>query len=130
MPGHVWQRLADLLVAHTQAEEQTCYASASCAGAQDAGPVRDSIADHDDIRKLIDEASSHSAASAPWWHTVRTVMAVSAEHHEREERHVLPSCVLGLEMNRRKELGRQWCAFMAAWDPDGARRTGTPHQPV
>ena len=25
MLGHVWQRLADLLVAHTQAEEETCY---------------------------------------------------------------------------------------------------------
>ncbi len=34
MPGHVWERLADLLIAHTQAEEQTCYASASwCRGA-------------------------------------------------------------------------------------------------
>jgi hypothetical protein len=130
MPGHVWQRLADLLVAHTQAEEQTCYASASCAGAQDAGPVRDSISDHDDIRKIIGEASSHSVGSAPWWHAVRTVMAVSAEHHEREERYVLPSCVLGLDMNRRKELGRRWCAFMAAWGRDGARRAGTPHQPV
>jgi hypothetical protein len=25
MPGHVWQRLADLPVAHTQAEEEICY---------------------------------------------------------------------------------------------------------
>lgn len=130
MPGHVWQRLADLLVAHTQAEEQTCYATVSGAGAPGAGPMRDSIADHDDIRKVIDEASSFSVGSAPWWHAVRTVMAVSAEHHEREERYVLPSCVLGLDMNQRKELGRQWCAFMAAWSRDGAPRPGTPHQPV
>jgi hypothetical protein len=27
MLGHVWQRLADLLVVHTQAEEETCYLS-------------------------------------------------------------------------------------------------------
>jgi Hemerythrin HHE cation binding domain len=124
MPGHVWQRLADLLAAHTQAEEQTCYASASCAGAQDAGLVRDSISDHDDIRKLIDEASSHPVGSAPWWHAVRTVMEVSAEHHEREERYVLPSCVLGLDMNRRKELGRQWSAYLAAWRRDPHSGTG------
>jgi len=26
MPGHIWQRLADLLVADTQAEEETCVA--------------------------------------------------------------------------------------------------------
>jgi hypothetical protein len=61
---------------------------------------------------------------------VGTVMAISAEHHEREERYVLPGCVLGLDMNQRKELGRQWCAFMAAWGRDGARPSGTPHQPV
>jgi hypothetical protein len=44
-------------------------------------------------------------------------MAVSAEHLEREERDVLPGCLLGLSMSRRKDLGRQWCAFMAAWKP-------------
>jgi hemerythrin HHE cation binding domain-containing protein len=130
MPGHVWQRLADLLAAHTQAEEETCYASMSWAGAQASGPIRDPAADHDDIRKLIGEASSSPVGSAPWWHAVRTVMTVSAEHHQREERYVLPSCVLGLDMNQRKELGRQWCAFMAAWSRDGARPAGTPHQPV
>jgi hypothetical protein len=130
MPGHVWQRLADLLIAHTQAEEETCYASMSRAGARAAGPVRDSIADHDDIRHLIGEASSHPVGSAPWWHAVRTVMAVSGEHHQREERDVLRGCVLGLDMNRRKELGRQWCAFMAAWNRDGAGRAGPPRQSV
>ena len=114
----------DLLAAHTQAEEETCYASLPGAGAQATGPMRESIADHHDIREIIGEASSHSVGSAPWWHAVRTVIAVSAEHHEREERYVLPSCVIGLDMNRRKELGRQWCAFMAAWGP--ARRP--PHR--
>jgi hypothetical protein len=24
----------------------------------------------------------------------------------------------GLSMSRRRELGRQWCAFMAAWRPE------------
>jgi hemerythrin HHE cation binding domain-containing protein len=130
VPGHVWQRLADLLAAHIQAEEETCYASVSAAGPRPSGPVRDPAADHEDIRRLIDEASSHPVGSAPWWHAVRTVLAVSIEHHEREERYVLPRCVLGLDMNQRKELGRQWCAFMAAWSRDGARPAGTPHQPV
>lgn len=123
---HVWQRLADVLVAHTRAEEETCYASVSSAGRQAAGPLRDSIAEHDAIRAMIDEVSLHPVGSAPWWHAVRTVIAVSAEHHEREERDVLPGCVLGLGMNQRRELGRQWCAFMAAWRRDAARRTETP----
>jgi hypothetical protein len=116
--GHAWQRLADLLVAHIQAEEETCYSPVSGPGPRATGRIRDSIADHDAIRKVIDEASLHPVGSASWWHAVRTVMALSAEHHEREERDVLPGYVLGLEMSRRKELGRQWCAFMAAWKRD------------
>ena len=61
MLGHVWQRLAGLLVAHTQAEEQTCYAY-----------------------------------------------------------------VASLGLSRRKELGRQWCAFMATWPFDGLGRGREP----
>jgi hypothetical protein len=126
MPGHVWQRLADLLVAHTQAEEETCYLPLFGIGAQATERMRDSIADHDDIRETIAEAATQPVGSAPWWRTVRTVMAVSAEHLEREERDVLPGCLPGLSMSRRKELGRQWCAFKAAWRPGGT--PGSPRQ--
>lgn len=135
MLGHVWQRLADLLVAHTRAEEQTCYASVPGASpratAQAANRAdrrgRDPMADHEDIRKLIGEASQHPVGSAPWWHAVSTVIEVSTEHHEREEREILPRYVKGLALSRRKELGRQWCAFMAAWKWDA---TLTPIQPA
>jgi hypothetical protein len=129
MLGHAWQRLADLLVAHIQAEEETCYSSASGAGPRATARIRASIADHDAIREIIGEASLHPVGSAPWWRAVRTVMAVSAEHHEREERDVLPGYVLGLGMSRRKELGRQWCAFMAAWKRDVTLRP-VPPQPL
>lgn len=115
MPGHVWQRLADLLVAHTRAEEQTCYLSMFGSGARAAERMRDSVADHDDIREVIGEASTQSVGSVPWWRAVRTVLAASAEHLEREERDILPDCLLELTMSQRKELGRQWCACIAAW---------------
>jgi hypothetical protein len=118
MLGHVWQRLADLLVAHTQAEEETCYLPLVGTGASATERIRDSIADHDEIRGIIGEAAVQPVGSAPWWRRVRAVMAVSAKHLEHEERDVLPDCLPGLSMSRRKELGRQWCAFMAAWRPD------------
>jgi hypothetical protein len=118
MLGHVWQRLADLLVAHTQAEEETCYASIPGAKPQATGRMRDPVADHEDIRKIIGEASLHPVGSPPWWHAVSTVIEMSTEHHEREERDILPRYVKGLGLSRRKELGRQWCAFMAAWKGD------------
>ena len=115
--GHVWHRLADLLVAHTQAEEETCYQPGFGMGGQAAERIQDSLADHDDIREIIGDAAAQPVGSAPWWRTVRTVMAVSAEHLEREERDVLPGFLPGLSSSRRMELGRRWCAFMAAWPP-------------
>jgi hypothetical protein len=127
MLGHIWQRLADLLVAHTQAEEQTCYAyvpgaglraTGRAAGSLATGRMRDPIAAHEDIREFIGAASRHPAGSAPWWHAVSTVIEVSTEHHEREERDILPRYVASLGLSRRKELGRQWCAFMATWKRD------------
>jgi hemerythrin HHE cation binding domain-containing protein len=119
MLGHVWQRLADLLVAHTQAEEQTCYACVPGPGPNASRPLRDPIADHEDIRKFIGEAARHPVGSAPWWHAVSTVIEVSTAHHERD---ILPRYVAGLSLSRRKELGRQWCAFMATWQFDGPGR--------
>jgi Hemerythrin HHE cation binding domain len=121
MPGDVWQQLADLLMVHTRAEEQICYLPIFGSGLRAAERMRDSVADHDDIREIIGEASMQPAGSTLWWRAVRTAVVVSAEHLEREERDILPACLLGLTMSRRKELGRQWCAFTAAW-----RRDATP----
>ncbi len=122
MLGHVWQRLADLLVAHTQAEEQTCYAYVPGTDPHAIWPMQHPLVVHEDIRKLIGEASRHPVGSAPWWHAVSTVIEVSTEHHEREERDILPRYVAGLSLSRRKELGRQWCAFMATRQFDGQGR--------
>jgi hypothetical protein len=88
MPGHMWQRLADLLVAHTRAEEETWYLPLFGTGPQVAERIRDSIADHDEIRGIIGAAAVQPAGSAAWWRTVRTVLTVSAEHLEPEERDV------------------------------------------
>jgi hypothetical protein len=115
MLGHAWQRLADLLVAHTRAEEETWYASLAGAGSPARGQPGDPLADHDGIREIIGETSAYLVGSAPWWHAVGTVIEVSTEHHEREERVLLPRYAASLSLSRRKELGRQWCAFMASW---------------
>lgn len=92
MLGHVWPRLADLLVAHTQAEQETWYLPLVGTGASAPERIRDSIADHDEIRGIIGEAAVQPVGSAPWWRMVRAVMTVSAEHLEHEERDVLPDC--------------------------------------
>jgi Hemerythrin HHE cation binding domain len=121
IPGDVWQQLADLLIAHTEAEEQICYLPMFGSGVRAAERTRDLAADHDDIRGIIGEASMQPVGSARWWRAVRAVLAVSAEHLEREARDILLGCLFESTMSHRRELGRQWCAFMAAW-----RRDATP----
>src|SRR3954451_8477504 len=44
MLGHMLQRLVDLLVAHTQAEEKTCHLPLFGTGARATERIRDSIA--------------------------------------------------------------------------------------
>jgi Hemerythrin HHE cation binding domain len=123
-PGHVWRRLAALLVTHTRAEEEICYLPMLGSRPRASERLRDSMADHADIREVIGEASLQPAGSASWWRAVRTVVAISTEHFEREERDLLPDGLLGATMAQRKELGRQWCAFIAAWREDATPGSG------
>ena len=127
MLAHVWQRLAGLLGAHTRAEEEICYPLSGCSR-PDAGRRRDAIDDHEDIREAIGEASLQRVGSPLWWRAVRAVLAVSAGHLDREERDVLPCCLARLTVSQRRELGRQWLRFIAAWtlDAQPELRSGMP----
>jgi hypothetical protein len=120
MLGHVWQRLAGLLQAHTRAEEEVCYLPMFRCGRGAAERRRDATADHDDIREAISEASLQPVGSAPWWRAVRAALGTCAQHLDREECGVLADGLTGLTMSQRRELGRQWSAFIAAWTLDAA----------
>ncbi len=110
--AHVWQRLSDLLEAHTQAEEEICYLPMFGPGPQAAERMREAVSDHDDLREAIREACLQPVGSALWWGAVRVALAASGEHIDREERELLACC--GLTASRRRELGRQWLGFIAA----------------
>ena len=84
--------------------------------------MREAIADHDDIREAVSEASRQPAGSALWWRAVRAALAASTGYLDHEERGVLAHCLLRLTMSRRLELGRQWSAFIAAWAQDATLR--------
>jgi Hemerythrin HHE cation binding domain len=120
MLAHAWQRLASLLEAHTQAEEEICYLPMSGGRPHAAEGRRLATADHDDMREAIKEASLHRSGSAPWWRAVRAVLAVTADHLDREEHGLLADGLTGLTMAQRRELGRQWRAFIGAWRLDAA----------
>ena len=123
MLAHAWVRLASLLEAHTRAEEEICYLPMSGCRPHGARDRRAAIAEHDDIREAIKEASLQQPGSALWWRAVRAVFAVNAGHLGREEHGLLADGLTGLAMTRRQELGRQWCAFIASWRLDAA----SPH---
>jgi hypothetical protein len=114
----VWQRTAGLLEAHCRAEEEICYLSMFSSGPHATELRREAIADHDDIREALGEASVSCVGSAQWWRAVRAALAVSADHVDREERGVLADWQLRLTMSQRREFGRQWSAFIAAWTQD------------
>ncbi|MGH3297023.1 MAG: hemerythrin domain-containing protein [Trebonia sp.] len=126
-PAHVWQRLAELLQAHTRAEEEICYLLAARSGPHADARTRDMAADHDDIREAIAEAALQPAGSALWWRAVRTVQTNIPLHLDHEERDILVSLQHQLTTSRRLEIGRQWTAFTAAWMQDASQ---SPPRPV
>ncbi len=121
VPAHVWQRLAELIQAHTLAEEEICYLPASRLGPHATAHARELAADHDDIREAIAEAALQPAGSPPWWRAVTAVQAAIPLHLDQEERGVFASLRRQLTTGRRFELGRQWTDFTAAWTLDATR---------
>jgi hypothetical protein len=122
-PAHIWQRLAALLQAHARAEEEICYLPMFGSGPQAAERRRAAIADHNDIREAISEASLQPAGSGLWWQAVRAALAATAEHLDREGRTILHGRS-GLTMSQRRDLGRQWSEFIAAWTLDAPQAPG------
>jgi hypothetical protein len=120
MLAHVWQRLADLLEVHETAEEEVCFLSLFGSGPRAAELMHRAVADHDDIREALKEASLQQAGSALWWRAVTAVLSCNAEHLEREER-ILARCKLTI--SQRRELGRRWSAFTVAWTDDARETT-------
>lgn len=124
MLGHVWERFAELLEAHTRVEEEICYLPMSESSPDPAQWRRAAVADHDDIREVIAEAALQPAGSALWWGAASAVLAINADHLDREEQYILAGWLPLLTMRRRYELGRQWLAFVSAWR--GSRREIVP----
>jgi hypothetical protein len=118
MLAHVWERLTGLLDAHARAEEEICYLPMFGSGPDAADRRQRAVADHDDIRGAVREAALQPAGSALWWGAARAVLAVIAEHLDREERDMLNGWLPRLAMSQRREFGRQWLAFMAVWRLD------------
>lgn len=118
--AHVWQRLAELLQVHTRAEEEICCLPFCGSGPDAAARRREMVAVHDDIREAIGEAALQQPGTPLWWRAVRAALAATTDHLQLEERMVLARRASELAMSQRRELGRQWSVFVAAWMMDAA----------
>jgi hypothetical protein len=124
-----WRQLADLLNVHTRAEEEICYLPMFGSGPDGIARMRDAIDCHDDIREAIGEAAPHAVGSPSWWRAVRAAQAAVNDHLEREEHDIRAGQLPRLAAGARRELGRQWTAFTAAWRQD-SRREGLDVAPA
>jgi hypothetical protein len=61
-PGPVWPRVAELILLHTEAEQEICYLPLFRGGPWAEAQWRDAIADHDDIRAALQETALQPAA--------------------------------------------------------------------
>jgi hypothetical protein len=119
----VWHRLTELLATHFEAEEEISYLPMFKVCPHPAKRRQDALADHDDIREAVDEASLHAVGSAQWWRSVRAALTATAEHIDREENELLAECLPKLTRSQRRILGRQWLAFIAARARDSRNET-------
>lgn len=110
----VWDRLAVLLEAHADAEEEICHLplSAFCPGADDQ--VQELAADLDDIREAVAEARLQPPGSPLWWRTVNAALAAYRQHHDRRMRLVASGFLRAARPGLPQALARQWLGFTAA----------------
>ena len=109
-----WQRLADLLEVHANAEEEILYPVLLKEGSgQAAEETDDAVSDHNEIRDAIRDAAAAEPGSDPWWQAVLACRKANDEHLAEEERDVLPDFCKHSEQAQRSRLGARWVAFHA-----------------
>jgi Hemerythrin HHE cation binding domain len=112
--ARTWQQLHGLLDLHTEAEEEICFIAVFGRSAAAAAPLREAIADHEDIREAIQEADLQPFGSAAWWRPVAAIRPTASQHIARVEQGPLAAFADRAAPGVREELGRRWLAFVDA----------------
>jgi Hemerythrin HHE cation binding domain len=120
-PGPVWHRVAELILLHTEAEQEICYLALFRGGPWAEAQWRDAIADHDDIRAALQETALQPAGSSAWWRAATAVLRLTRDHMDAEEHGILRSFARRASPELRHELAQRWVSFAAARIRDTAR---------
>lgn len=121
--GEVWARLADLIDLHLGAEEEVCLPAFYGTDPSGREQRKNLIADHEDIRNAMQEASLQPAGSVTWWLAAGDALGACNEAFRREEQHTLPKFARHADDAQRCHLARQWQAYMAAPIRDASNDT-------
>lgn len=133
--GSVWERVAEFIEFHMDAEEEICYLAVFRTGQAGPGQMDDAIADHDDIREALLEARLHAVTSPVWWQAVAAALCTCRDQLARFERGPLAEFGRRADPGLRNVLGHQWTSFATARARDdrpglASRNRSLPHLPV
>jgi hypothetical protein len=114
----VWQRLAEILEVHAEAEEQLFYpellrVGKGVEGTSPKAETVDAIGDHNDIRDAVAAVADHEVGSDGWYDAVAKANEANSDHMAEEEREGLTDFRRNAGLQLRHDLAVAFAAFEA-----------------
>lgn len=113
----VWTRLAALLDAHAEAEEQFFYPALLHLGKGASGDhtpeseTLDAIGDHNDIRDAVAAVAEHRVGSDGWYAAIAAANKANGDHMAEEEREGLTDFRRHASLQTRHDLAVAFAGF-------------------
>lgn len=114
----VWGRLAALLDAHAEAEEELFYPALLQLGKRErdsepAEETEDAVHDHNEIRDAVQAVKDEQVGSDAWFEAVAKANEVNGDHMAEEEREGLTEFRRKVSLEERHDLAVKFVAFEA-----------------
>jgi len=117
--GPIWDRLADFLEVHAEAEERHFYPALLKVGTGAGGrPSADAetehaIKDHNEIRQAVAAVAKHAIGSGAWFDAVAAANKANSDHMAEEEREGLADFRDNADVQARHDLAVAFATFEA-----------------
>ncbi len=123
----IWARLATLLTLHADAEQEICFLAMYRGRRDGIREFTEAVALLNDVREAVAEARLFRPGDPAWWRAVEAARRSICDHIFATEAGagVLADFRSRSGAELRRELGRQWIAFVAARRRDGEAESHT-----
>jgi hypothetical protein len=115
----IWSRLASLLILHADAEQEICFVAMYGGHRNGCREFAEAVALLDDVRAAVAEARLFRPGDPAWWRAAEAARRSICDHIFATETGALAGFRSRTRAGLRRELGRQWAAFVAARRRDG-----------